>query len=121
MYQYGKTSRSRLDTCDERLQRLFEKLIETQDITILCGHRGQEEQDAAYAAGKSNAQWPQSKHNTKPSQAVDAAPYPVKWEDISSFQKMAVSVKALAEQMGIQVRWGGDFTKLKDYVHWELV
>ena len=42
---------------------------------IVCGHRNKEDQNKAFAEGKSKLKWPKGKHNKLPSQAVDAAPY----------------------------------------------
>jgi len=45
------------------------------DVTIVCGYRGEEEQNKAYTEKKSGLKFPQSKHNHAPSSAVDIAPY----------------------------------------------
>lgn len=109
--RFSQTSADRLATCDERLQRVFNAVVEHFDCTILCGHRGQAEQDAAFAAGKSQIKWPNGKHNGSPSQAVDAAPYPIDWKDRERASLFAGFVLGTARQMGIALRWGGDWDR----------
>ena len=129
MYSYSKKSRDRLDTCDERLQDIFNILIDYMDVSILEGHRGEEVQNNYYDEGKSKLRYPDSKHNKSPSLAVDVAPYPIDWEDRERFVYMAGMVKGIAVAMNIDIRWGGDFNRnndltdesFLDLVHFELV
>jgi peptidoglycan LD-endopeptidase CwlK len=110
MPTFGKHSRARLLTCHNKLQWLMEEAIKDgPDFSILCGHRGKAEQDAACRAGLSKAPFPTSKHNSMPSKAVDIAPYPIDWEDYGRFRALADHVLATAKRLGIEVRWGGDW------------
>lgn len=128
-YLYSQRSLDRLATCDTRLQRVFHAVIRVVDCTILCGHRGQAEQDEAFRAGKSKVRWPHGKHNSLPSMAVDAAPYPIDWEDRERATLFAGFVLGVAREMGIRLRWGGDWNgdwQVKDNAfddlwHFELV
>ena len=128
MPKFGKTSLQRLHTCHPLLQELFMVAIGHYDCTILCGHRGEEEQNQAVKEGKSKTLWPNSKHNNLPSRAVDAAPWPVRWWDTKKFYHFAGFVLGMASQMGIDLRWGGDWDSDKDLndqdfndlVHFEL-
>ena len=119
MPAFSEKSKARLATCHPDLQRLFNAVIEKADCTVLCGHRGKEEQDEAYANGYSAAKWGQSKHNSLPSLAVDVAPYPVNWSSLKSWRAFAEIVKAEASRLGIKVVHGGDW-KMGDFPHWEL-
>lgn len=131
MPKYSKQSLHRLATCDERIQRVFNEVIKHFDCSITCGHRTQEEQDALFYATPKRTQvkWPNGKHNTKPSKAVDAVPYPVNYIDRERFTYFAGFVVATALSMGIRLRWGGDWdsdTELDDndfddLPHFELV
>ena len=49
-YKYGKTSTARLATCHPEIQRLFNSLIKDYDVSVICGHRTEAEQDAAVAS-----------------------------------------------------------------------
>lgn len=84
MPHFGNSSRRKLATVVDVLQELCNRVIEHKDITILVGHRTEEEQNAAYDKGASTKQFPQSKHNLFPSMAVDIAPWPIPegWGDL---------------------------------------
>ncbi len=117
----SKTSRQKLNTCHSDLIRLIEAVAETEKCAVICGFRGRYEQEKAYYTGKSKAKWGQSKHNLKPSHAVDVVPVPLNWEDIPAFEKLGEKIMAKAKELGINIRWGRDFTNLKDYPHFELM
>ena len=128
MPHFSPRSLERLHTCDVRLQTLFKKVIEDFDCTILCGYRGEQEQNRAFESGKSKLRFPQSKHNQNPSHAVDVAPYPVDGEDRERMTFFAGFVFATALSLRIPLRWGGDWdsdTEVKDnsfddLVHFEI-
>lgn len=120
MPEFGARSLSRLNSCDERLQELFKEVIKEIDCTILCGYRDLKAQNEAYAKGFSKVDFPNSKHNAFPSLAVDVAPYPIDWNNLDRFNKLAEVVKEKANALGIKVKWGAEFKTLKDYPHWEL-
>lgn len=121
MPKLSKRSVERLATCHPDLQKLFNELIKEVDFTVLCGHRTKEEQDEAFKIGTSRAQYPQSKHNKFPSLAVDIAPFPIVWSDTKQFSYLATKVKEKAVELGLKIKWGGDFKNLKDMPHYELV
>lgn len=130
MAKFGKVSLSRLDTCDPRLQHLFLVVVEKYDCAIICGHRNKEDQNKAFAEGKSKLKWPKGKHNTLPSKAVDVAPWingAISW-DYKECEKFGRYVLTVAKELGIKIRWGGDWdnnpktpNKFNDLVHFELV
>jgi len=80
MATFSAISRERLETCDERLQRVFREVVKYFDCSILEGHRGQAEQHRDFMTGKSKVDWPNGKHNKMPSKAVDAMPYPITFQ-----------------------------------------
>ena len=115
MPRFSSRSINRLKTCDARLQELFYQVVKHFDCTILEGHRGKERQDKAYADGKSKVQYPDGKHNQFPSVAVDVAPYPIDWSDRDRFHYFGGFVLGVAKQMGMNIRWGGDWDSDGDY------
>ncbi len=117
----SKLSKQRLSTCHSDLQKLVEEVAKTEKCAVICGFRGRYEQEQAYYTGKSKANWGQSKHNLKPSLAVDVVPMPLNWEDIESFERLGEKIQAKAEELGIKVKWGKYFKGLKDYPHWEII
>lgn len=127
MPTFSDGGRLKLKECDTRLQLVFNELIKSFDCTIICGHRSEADQDKAFAEGRSKLQWPSSKHNSFPSLAVDAAPYPVDFEDVKRFYFFGGYVKGVAAKLGIGIRWGGDWNgdnllkeKFQDLPHFEL-
>lgn len=75
MPSFSQRSKDKLKTCDNKIQLICNEAIKYTDFTIVTGHRTKEEQNELYEKGFSKLQWPKGKHNTKPSQAVDVAPY----------------------------------------------
>lgn len=128
MPKFSEYSRVRLAKVDPRLRQLFCEVIKHFDCRVLCGHRDQAEQDALYPA-RSQVRWPHSRHNSQPSQAIDVVPYPVDFEDRERITLFAGFVKGVASQMGIAVRWGGDWdndteiddNKFDDLPHFEII
>lgn len=126
--RYSKASQLTLNTCDDKLQDIFNEVIKWFDIIILCGYRNKERQNYLYFTGKSKVKHPFSKHNVSPSQAIDVAPYPIDWEDKERFVYMAGLVMGIAKMKGINLRWGGDWDrdtevkdeKFRDLGHFEL-
>ena len=120
----SQSSYQRLDTCDTRIRRVFERAIKivpaSSDFTILCGHRGEKDQNLAFEAGNSKLKWPNSKHNTSPSLAIDVVPFPIDWANIERFYKLATYVFKAAQMEDVPIEWGGHWFRFKDYPHWEL-
>jgi peptidoglycan L-alanyl-D-glutamate endopeptidase CwlK len=129
MPTFSAVSKERLGTCDERLQRVFYEVIKYFDCTIIEGHRGEADQNRYNDQGKSKLRWPHGEHNSLPSRAVDAMPFPINWKDINRICYFAGFVMATALNMGIKLRWGKDWdgdTDLNDQTfndgpHFELV
>lgn len=112
----SKLSAERLATCHPHLIEVFAEVVKTHDCTILYGHRGEEEQNEAVRTGHSKKKFPDSRHNSSPSQAVDAIPYPFKgWEDRGAMAEFAKFVIETASKRGIELRWGGDWNGNGDW------
>lgn len=120
MPKFGKRSRKELATAHPDLQRLFNEVVKMFDCAVICGHRGKADQEKAFAGGFSKVQWPKSKHNRVPSLAVDVAPFPSLFKDVSKFHDLAVVVKETAKRLGIKVTWGGAWKNFPDLPHWQI-
>lgn len=126
-YRYGKASKARLATCHPEIQRLFNSLINDYDVSIICGHRTEAEQNAAVAKGASKTKYPSSKHNSLPSLGIDAALYPIDWNDTGRHYMFVGIVRERARELGIPIRcgadWDSDFATndqtFNDLVHFE--
>lgn len=125
MPKFSKQSINRLQSCDERLFKLFSEVVKHFDCTILEGRRTVERQSMLVKQGKSKTM--NSKHLT--GRAVDVAPYPINWEDRERFTYFAGFVMGIASQQGLKLRWGGDWDKdtdladnsFDDLPHFEIV
>ena len=128
MPRFGKRSKERLATCDERLQEVFNEVIQFVDCSVLEGHRSQERQDQLYIEGKTKVKYPDGRHNSNPSRAVDVTPYPVDWADRERQTLFAGFVIGVARAKGIKLRWGGDWdmdfqvmdNRNDDFPHFEV-
>lgn len=130
MASFGNKSNGRLDTCDIKLQLLFREVVKIINCTILDGHRGKERQEEAFEDGVSKVHWPNSRHNTRPSKAVDVMPFyqekpHIHWDMdnkqyYGEMMMFAGIVFGVAAKMGIKVKWGGQFKSFFDGPHWEL-
>ena len=129
MPNFGKTSKERLATCDERLQKVFNEVIKYVDCSVLEGHRNEERQNKFFEEGKSKVKYPDGRHNASPSRAADVVPYPVDWNDRERFHLFAGFVIGIEYSMDISLRWGGDWNqnfevddnKFDDFPHFELI
>ena len=129
MPKFGKRSRERLSSCDEDLIALVNEVVKYFDCSVLEGHRGKELQNKYFKEGKSKLKYPDGRHNKKPSNAVDVVPYPIDWEDRERFHLFAGFVLGIAKQLGVNLRWGGDWNinwfvddnNFDDFPHFELV
>lgn len=126
MPNFSKRSLDNLKQCHEDLQTWLDTIIKYYDCSVICGNRGEEDQNAAYNGGHSKLKFPQSKHNKSPSLAVDVVPYPIDWDDIDGFIKFgnyALGVADALYDIGMikhRIRWGGNW-KMLDYPHFELI
>ena len=129
MPNFSDKSLAKLATCDSRLQQVFQQVVHDFDCTIIEGHRDKERQNQMVEEGKSQVRWPDGKHNTVPSKAVDVCPYPIVWDDRERQTLFAGYVLATSKAMGVNLRWGGDWDRdtevrdngFDDLVHFELV
>jgi len=119
--RFSKRSENNLATCHELLQKLFHEVIKHEDCTVLCGYRGEKEQEQAYLEGNSKLKFPESKHNQQPSLAVDVVPYPIDWKNTGRFYFFAGMVKGIAAKMGIPIRCGAEWESFLDLPHFELI
>lgn len=126
MPSFSFLSTQRLSSCHPDLQAVCQELIKQYDFAVLCGRRTKAEQEEAFAAGRSRLKYPQSKHNSKPSLAVDIAPYPIDWGNLARFREMLFRFDAVARLMRergeieSEFEYGADWTGLKDYPHIEI-
>lgn len=130
MPKFGKTSLEKREMLCKNLRLLVDEVIRYYDFSIICSHRGQEEQKSAYLSGASKAKFGQSAHNFYPSFAVDVYPYPVPKKQVNGviqldsnskeWDKMIFAFKSAAIKLGIEIECGIDWKKLVDKPHIEI-
>ena len=126
MPTFSKTSEQKLATCHQDLMVIFSNVIKITDCSVICGHRGKKEQNAAFDKGFSMLKYPQSKHNKTPSMAVDVVPYPIDWSDEKRFRELAGIVKGVAFMLKSygaiehDIICGADWTNFRDYPHYQI-
>lgn len=134
MPKFSSSSLEKLHSCDYRLQEILTEVIKYYDCKVIEGHRGEIRQNELYNAKRSKVKWPNGKHNTYPSKAVDVIPYPLpddwgeKWKDRVKFYELKAIIFYVAAQKGIKLRYGGDWDGDYDYkdqtfddlVHFEI-
>ena len=124
MARYGKRSMSRLDGVHPLLVDWSLRLVSVFDNSVISGVRDLTTQREYVALGVSKTM--NSKHLIQPGgygEALDLAPYPVDWSDTRRFDLLAGYGLMLAHEMGIPIRWGGDWdrdTQVKDQTFHDL-
>jgi len=119
-------SLKRLKECHPDLVKLMLRVDEIYPIHVICGYRGEADQNKAFLEKRSKLKFPNSKHNKKPSHAVDLVPDPdrnpktLSWNDIKAFEIMTHAIESVADDMDIKIRLGRDFS-FKDWPHIELI
>lgn len=144
---FSNKSKEKLTQCHLDIQFIANKAIEYVDFTVVTGHRGPAEQNDLYDRGFSKVRYPNSKHNSRPSIAIDVAPYYKKYgvlfggpEQVKRIMQLtgkdrkeveAFILKAYARLIGIfegialinqiplrlGMDWDGDFDTLDQTFH----
>jgi peptidoglycan L-alanyl-D-glutamate endopeptidase CwlK len=123
MPHFSEKSQKRLSQCDPRIREIMNEVIKYYDCTIITGHRNEAEQMQMYNSvpQKSKVKWPFSKHNTRPSTAIDTAPWPIPtewgelWKDRVKFYELKAIIFYEAAKRGTLLTWGGDWNSNKNY------
>lgn len=128
MFQLGQRSRKRLDGVHFDLQHVVERAIQIteQDFSVSEGLRSEERQRMLFNKGKSKTL--NSRHLT--GHAVDLLPYPFNGdvdgdgipniEDWDQYYPIASAMKTAAQELGVDLEWGGDWKSFPDGPHFQL-
>lgn len=127
MPSFSEKSAAILATCHPDIQRVMNEVVKHFDCTPTEGTRTLERQKKLLAEGKTKTL--NSKHLHTPSQAIDIVPYPIDYLDRERFHLFAGFVLGIASQLGVKLRWGGDWdmdtevddNTFDDLPHYELV
>lgn len=146
-YNLSQRSLNALANVDDRLVKVVKRAIEIteQDFLVVEGLRSKEQCYINWGKGRTVAQCQAKGVPTKYAQpklakvtwlsnplssnhysangigkAVDIVPYPVDWNSIPKFLKIADAMKKAAKELGVSIVYGGDWAASKDYPHFEL-
>jgi peptidoglycan LD-endopeptidase CwlK len=116
-YTLGTRSSQRLSGVHPDLVAVVKRAIQIteQDFSVLEGIRNINRQRELFKAGKSTTM--NSRHLT--GHAVDLAPWPISWE-WEGFYPIAEAMKQAAEELEVDIVWGGDWKSFPDGPHFEL-
>ena len=119
MFKLGPASRKKLEGLHPNLVAVVNQAIQltTQDFSVTCGVRTLAEQKDLYAQGRTKpgqiVTWTlKSRHLPAADglgRAVDLAPYPIDWNDLSKFDAIAKAMFQASKELGIPIRWGADW------------
>lgn len=117
MYNLSLRSRQRLSGVNPLLVGVVKRAIEItkQDFSVTEGVRNINRQKELVNSGASKTM--NSRHLT--GHAVDLVPYPVSW-DWEYFYPIAEAMKQAAEELGVDIEWGGDWKSFPDGPHFQL-
>lgn len=119
-FKLGVRSRLRLRGVHPDLVKVVERAIQLTEIDFVVteGLRSPKRQAELVRQGASRTL--NSRHIT--GHAVDIAALvgnQVRW-DWPLYPRIASAFKQAAKELGIQIQWGGDWTRLRDGPHFEL-
>ena len=115
MARFGKGSMGNLEGVHPLLVDWALELVTVMDCSVISGVRDLTTQREYVALGVSKTM--NSMHLIQPDgygHAVDLAPYPIRWDRTRAFDLLAGVGLGLAFKMGIQIRWGGDWSQDMD-------
>ena len=116
-YQLGQRSLQNLSGVHPDLVSVVKRAIEIteQDFSVIEGVRNIDRQRQLVKSGASKTM--NSRHLT--GHAVDIAPYPLSW-DWEYLYPIEDAMKKAAEELEVDLEWGGDWESFKDGPHWQL-
>jgi len=117
MYKLSQRSMQNLSGVHPDLIAVVKRAIQIteQDFSVIEGVRNINRQRELVAKGASTTM--NSRHLT--GHAVDLAPYPVNW-DWEYFYPIADAMKQAAEELDVDLEWGGDWKSFPDGPHFQL-
>ena len=136
---FSNHSIQQLHTLHADLQKICRAVLPHHDFKIQQGFRDKEAQNLAVAKGYSKVRFPNSKHNSNPSMAMDLLPFVnnkfIGWDNWTQWRFFGGVVMGYAAalhdagEISHRLRWGHDFNmnndlkdgKFIDAPHFELV
>ncbi len=121
MNKWGANSVAERATSEARLNQVGDVVLQIKDHSVIKGHRGEEEQHAAFTSDpqRSKLDWPDGNHNALPSKAQDVRshPFPPLDDDGGDSARREEQLyllglyRGVAAVMGIPLRTGADWDR----------
>lgn len=108
MPSFSERSRAELETAHPDLQKIANEAIKTFDFSVIHGHRDETAQNRLFPK-HTKIRWPMSKHNSKPSNAIDVVPY------ISGVGGLSGSPKQISD---LVLKWNVSRAKVEQELWW---
>lgn len=138
---WGAKSKEQYNTAHRDLQLIADTVLAIHDCSFMQGHRDEKTQNTYFQNKTSSVKWPNSKHNSLPSMAMDLAPYikgenPYDMERVLFFAGIVIAVADMLYKQGKithKLKWGGSWSTeanatfafdrngFYDGIHFELV
>lgn len=124
--KFSKNSMRNLKELHYILRRIALSALEAGviDFAIIDAYRDRQKQNKYFHDGKSKVQFPNSKHNRYPAEAMDLQPYiNGKYStDPKDYERLHDVIMTAAHFLGYKniIEWGGDWKTLKDSPHYQL-
>ena len=126
-YGLDAGSRKKLKGVDARLLALVTRVAEIMPIRVLEGLRSLERQQMLIDTKASKIKDPWNGKHIH-GMAVDIVPLPIDWDKQRHFDHLGGVVRAIAAELGVPLRWGGDWNRnwdlydqeFNDLCHFEL-
>ncbi|MCK3654241.1 peptidase M15 [Pasteurellaceae bacterium Macca] len=108
-FQLSDVSKKNLQGVNARLVAVVKRAlaISAVDFRVIEGVRTKERQQQLFKQGATKTL--NSRHLT--GHAVDIVPLPVDWKNKSAFKQVANAMFTAADELGIAIRWGGDWNR----------
>lgn len=131
-------SQHELDTCNERIKDAVNWVLSFVDVGVVYGYRNEQTQNFLFDNKASKLRYPDSMHNSQPSNAIDLIIYvsgigyidekTSKRKYASYYAFLAGLLCAYCARKGYNFRWGGDWDNDKnlddqsfdDLMHFEI-
>lgn len=127
MYQLSNRSKRHLDGVNPLLVRVVQRALEITKVDFgipeTGGKRTAEQQAALYKAGLSKLDGTNKLSKHQSGNAVDVFAYvdgKASW-DVGDLAEVATAMFAAAQELNVDIKWGGHWKRFPDYPHFEVV
>lgn len=125
-FKFSAASLNRLQSVDERLQRVAERALQLSKVDFgipaLGGIRTAEEQNKLYHNGKSQLDGYKRKSYHQSGKALDVYAFvdgKASW-DKNHLTAVAAAMLQAASELGVKLQWGGHWVSFVDMPHFEI-